>query len=72
MHSHETHERSFVKTILWRVIATLITWATIYFFTGQIGESTEIALTGAIAGMIAYYIYERAWDGIEWGRIEQK
>ena len=70
MHSHETHARTFVKTIVWRAVATLITLGTVYFFTGHIGESAEIAISGAALGIIAYYLYERAWNGIEWGRIE--
>jgi uncharacterized membrane protein len=66
---HETKARSVVKTILWRVIATLITWAVLYMFTGQIRESIEITVVAAIAGIIAYYIYERVWNKINWGKI---
>ena len=64
----ETKARSLVKTVVWRIIATLITWLTIYAYTGQFGESTKITLVAAFIAMIAYYIYERIWNLIRWGR----
>ncbi len=72
MHSYETHRRSLAKTIIWRVIATLITWGTIYLYTGQIGESTKITLVAAFVGMVAYYIYERIWNSINWGKLKNR
>lgn len=64
----ETRTRSIAKTIAWRIIATLITWAVVYFFTGKISESLKITLTAAVASMIAYYIFERIWNKIQWGK----
>ena len=66
----ETKTRSAVKTVLWRVIATLITWGTLYYFTGQLFESSKITIVAAIIGMAVYYLYERAWNNIDWGRVK--
>ena len=65
---YETKTRSFVKTILWRIIATFITWMTIYVFTGNLSESVEITIVAAIFGMTAYYVYERVWNKIIWDK----
>ncbi len=54
----ETHWRTVVKSISWRVVATLVT----AYFTG---------LTGAIViniwMTVAYYIHERMWTRVKWG-----
>ena len=69
---HETHKRTLVKTIAWRVAATVISWSSLYFYTEKIGQSTKIAITAAAAGTVAYYFYERLWNGITWGREHRK
>ena len=54
----ESHWRTIVKSISWRVVATAVT----AYFTG---------LTGAIIiniwMTVAYYIHERFWTRIKWG-----
>ncbi|MCX6702030.1 MAG: DUF2061 domain-containing protein [Candidatus Zambryskibacteria bacterium] len=64
----DTKTRSIVKTIIWRVIATLLTWGTIYFFTGKLSESFKMTIIAAAISMIAYYIHERIWNNIQWGK----
>jgi len=67
----ETKTRSLSKTIIWRVVATLITWGTIYVFTGKLSESIKITAVAALIGMAAYYVHERIWNKISWGKIGQ-
>jgi len=68
MRSRDTHARSIAKTVVWRVLATLGTWGVIYFFTGKPIESLGMTLVAAVVGMVAYYIHERIWDTISWGK----
>lgn len=65
---YETKTRTLTKTVIWRIIATLITWGTVYFYTGKLAESVEITIAAALLGMTAYYIYERVWNKIKWGK----
>ena len=65
----ETRIRSLSKTIIWRIIATLITWGTIYYFTKELSESITITTVAAIIGMTVYYIHERIWNNITWGKV---
>lgn len=64
----ETKLRSVSKTIVWRVLATLITLVVAYWFTGSFGEATEISLVAALLSTAAYYLHERVWNKIRWGR----
>lgn len=69
---YETHARSVVKTVLWRIIATCTSFGTTYFFTGSVGKATEIALAAAVIASISYYLHERFWDSVTWGRVKQR
>jgi uncharacterized membrane protein len=55
----ETHKRTVARTILWRILATLITVP----FTGL---STAIVLH--IVLTVIHYFYERVWLKITWGK----
>jgi uncharacterized membrane protein len=68
---HETFKRSLAKTIIWRIIGTVITWAVIYVFTGELQKSTNITLLVAVILAIGYYVNERVWNSIQWGRAYQ-
>jgi uncharacterized membrane protein len=54
----ETHKRTIVRAISWRIVATLVTAA----FTGLSG-----AIVINIFMTIAHYIHERAWLKVKWG-----
>jgi len=60
--------RSLSKTIIWRVIATLITLVVVYLFTGELKQATTITLVVASILAVGYYVHERVWDNISWGR----
>ncbi|TSC68566.1 MAG: hypothetical protein G01um101456_591 [Parcubacteria group bacterium Gr01-1014_56] len=64
----ETLQRSLVKTIVWRIVATLITFMTVFAFTGALNKSTVITITAAAFLAVGYYFNERIWDKIHWGR----
>jgi uncharacterized membrane protein len=56
----EAHSRTITKAITWRIIATLIAayW---------VGFSAAIVLN--VIQTLAYYIHERVWLKINWGKI---
>jgi uncharacterized membrane protein len=63
----ETHKRSIVKTISFRIIATIITFIVVWIFTKDAYISTGVTVLENLIKMIAYYIHERAWIKISWG-----
>jgi len=67
----DTLKRSLAKTIIWRIIGTIITLLVVYLFTGEIQKSTNIALVVAVFLAIGYYVNERVWDNIDWGRRDR-
>ena len=56
-----------MKTIIWRVIAAIITVSTVYFFTREVVSSVGIGLVDVILKAIAYCSRERMWGRIYFG-----
>ncbi len=67
-HFFESHERSILKTITWKSIATTITFCATYYETGSLSYSLKFSGVVLAAGVVAYYLHERAWNNIHWGK----
>lgn len=60
--------KSLIKTLSWRIIATLATIAISYFIIGDIKSALSIGGIEVVAKMVLYYYHERAWSKV--GKIE--
>ena len=63
--------RSIVKVITWRITASLDTFFISYIITGRFDWATSIAFFEIITKAILYYLHERGWNKVNWGRIYQ-
>jgi len=68
----ETHTRSIVKTISWRILATLTTITLVYIFIGDVTIALSVGGIEVFLKMLIYFLHERAWDKIKFGRKEVK
>jgi uncharacterized membrane protein len=64
----ETHTRSVLKAVSWRTLGTLDTFAISWFFTGRIEIAGSIAALEIATKIAWYYLHERVWAAISWGR----
>jgi len=64
----ESHKRSLLKSITWRVIAFSVTFLIVYLFIKKPLEAGGIAVITNLINIIAYYIHERIWNKINFGR----
>lgn len=60
--------RSFAKSITWRIIAILSTFIIAYFMTGSLAFATSLALISNLINFVLYYIHERIWLKVTWGK----
>ncbi len=67
----ETKTRTLAKTILWRVIGTFITLAVVYSFDGELFRSAKISVIVAVFLMVGYYVNERVWNRVRWGKVQK-
>ena len=64
----ETNKRSIVKGITWRVVATTTTIAIVYFFFDRLDLAIAAGMIETVLKVGLYWIHERAWFKIRWGR----
>ena len=62
-------KRSLIKTITWRVIATLDTFFISWLITGKLVFAGAIASLDILTKMFLYFLHERGWAKIKWGRL---
>jgi len=63
----ETRKRSIIKSITFRIIATITTLVVVWLFTKDLAISGGVAILENLIKMIFYYFHERAWTSISWG-----
>lgn len=63
-----TKTRSLVKAISWRVIGTADTFILAYLITNKPITAASIAGFEVLTKTILYYMHERGWNKIKWGR----
>jgi uncharacterized membrane protein len=72
----ELRRRSLIKALLWRIIGIVWTWVGAYVIILFIPPShrtaaliaTLIVVYHHSTRMVMYYIYERIWASVSWGR----
>ena len=53
-----------------RVVGTVTLFIIVYLYTGELHISLFISGTDIISNTILYYLHERAWSHISWGRVK--
>ena len=64
----ETKTRSLTKTIAWRIVATLNSFLVLVYLSNILPTNLGKAIAMNITGFFVYYIYERIWNIIKWGK----
>ncbi|MCD4654796.1 DUF2061 domain-containing protein [bacterium] len=67
----ESHLRSFLKGLCWRVIASLTTVTIAYLIIGKIDVALEIGAIEVVAKIILYYAHERVWQLLPRGAVRR-
>ncbi len=66
----ETNGRSLIKTISWRLLATITTAALVYLFTKDVDVALKIGGIEILLKLLIYYLHERFWNKITFGKRE--
>jgi uncharacterized membrane protein len=69
--AQEGHHRSVAKAISWRVTGSMDTLILSYLITKNFVFASSIASAETITKIVLYYVHERAWTAIPWGRSSQ-
>ncbi len=63
----ESHSRSLLKSVSWRILGSIDTFLLSWFFTSSAKAAGAIATTEVLTKMVLYYFHERAWANFDWG-----
>jgi uncharacterized membrane protein len=66
----DARRRSLSKAISWRVLGSLDTFLISLLVTGSGQFAASIATAEAATKVVLYYLHERAWRKVAWGRFE--
>ena len=66
--SSDSQKRSIVKTMTWRVTASLTTFIIAWTLTGDLLIGASIGSIEAFAKIFLYYFHERIWNNLDWAK----
>lgn len=64
----ESHARSLAKAVSYRVLGSLSTAGLVYLFTGSAKASLSAGAADSVVKIVLYFIHERLWTYIPFGR----
>jgi uncharacterized membrane protein len=64
--------RSFMKAVSWRVIGSIDTFTLSFIITGSGKSASLIAIAEVVTKIGLYYVHERLWRKVAWGRLDPK
>jgi uncharacterized membrane protein len=64
----ETHARSLVKAVSWRATGSIDTFLVAFVITSSPKIAGSVAVTEIVTKILIYYLHERVWALIPWGK----
>jgi adenylylsulfate kinase len=64
----ETHARSIMKALSWRIMGTLATTGLVFAFTRRLSISLAVGSLEFLSKIGIFWLHERAWDRLPFGR----
>ena len=68
----EKHYRSLTKAFSWRLTGTLDTIVISFLVTGKIKLAVSIGFIELFTKIGLYYLHERIWEKIRFGRMKEE
>jgi sulfate adenylyltransferase subunit 1 (EFTu-like GTPase family)/uncharacterized membrane protein len=64
----ETHARSLAKAVSWRATGSVDTFLVAFVISGSPKLAGSVAVTEIVTKILIYYLHERVWALIPWGK----
>ena len=68
----EKHYRSLIKAFSWRLTGSIDTLIISFLITRQLKWAFTISGVELFTKIFLYYVHERIWHKITWGKIEKR
>ena len=67
----ESHARSIVKSLSYRIVSFFVTTGVVLMFTGRLDLAVGAGLTDMAIKLGVFYWHERLWNRIDFGREQE-
>ncbi|MBY5986384.1 DUF2061 domain-containing protein [Roseovarius atlanticus] len=64
----ETNKRTLAKAATWQVLGLMVMTLIGFIMTGSVAQGGTYAVITAAIGFVTFFLHERIWAGIGWGR----
>jgi adenylylsulfate kinase len=64
----ESNARSIAKAVSYRLLGSISTACLVFVFSGDLKVSAGVGVLDAFVKMALYYLHERLWNHISFGR----
>jgi uncharacterized membrane protein len=71
-HSVESWKRSLVKTITYRIAIVILDFSVVFLFTHRYDVAVGFVIISNLYTSAGYYLHERIWDRIKWGKVKNR
>jgi len=71
MSSVDSHKRSLLKALIYKLGSVIVLAFLSWLFTRDLVKMSGITLSYELLAIIGYYIHERLWERVRWGRKTQ-
>lgn len=68
----DSRARSIAKTLCWRATGSFATFLIAWIIGGDLAMAGTIAVIQIVANTMLYYLHERAWNMVRWGRSDAR
>jgi uncharacterized membrane protein len=66
----DSHSRSLMKAVSYRVFGSTVTGGIVYFFSHDASVSMGVGALDMVSKIVLYFLHERAWHYIPFGRAK--
>lgn len=66
--TQQTKLRALVKAVVWTMLGLVVMILVGFALTGSLETGGKMAIINSAIGLLNYFLYERFWDRIKWGR----
>jgi len=69
---HEHVKRSLIKALTFRFVIILSDSLIIFFITKRLDVTLGVLVFSNLASTVLYFMHERAWNNVHWGKTVRK
>lgn len=67
----DARKRSLAKAVIYKVGSIVLLAGLSWLFTRDVMQMSLITVSYEVIAMLGYYIHERLWEQVRWGRVNK-